>query len=260
VAFYTPLTKPEQLPKLGADIEREVMDWKAPGAVGATPFHKAKDVAAFANHLGGVILVGVCEGKGGKLSKYERMNAKTAQQVADAFSRAIEQKCDPVPDIDPVPFESDTAPGQVVLAVNVAPSLRLVGVKAEVDKKVDGWDSNDKAFVYPVRTGTVTRFLRASELPMMMTPHVRRVAVLLSRIPVNERIRIIWHGRDMPEFLFLGVDEEKNVMRYKHADKPTERTLPLDGIASVYEGETSPDDHRFGWRIIPSSDLIASRK
>jgi len=45
VAFYTPPTKPEQLPKLDADIEREVMDWKAPGAVGATPFHKAKDVA-----------------------------------------------------------------------------------------------------------------------------------------------------------------------------------------------------------------------
>jgi hypothetical protein len=194
-----------------------------------------------------VILVGACEGKGGKLSKYEWMDARTAQQVADAFSRAIEQKCDPVPDIDPRPLESDNASGKVVLAVNVAPSLRLVGVKAEVDRQVDGWDSNDKAFVYPVRTGTVTRFLRASELPMMMTPHVRRVAVLMSRIPVNVRI------------IFLGVDEEKNVMRYKHTDTPAERTLPLDGIASVYEGET-PDGNRFGWRIIPNSDLIASNK
>lgn len=48
-------------------------------------------------------------------------------------------------------------------------------------------------------------------------------------------------------------------MRYKSIDTPTERTLPLDGIASVYEGET-PDGTRFGWRILPSSDLIASNK
>lgn len=259
VAFYNPLTKPEQLPKPDTDIEREVMDWKAPGQMSQSAFHKAKDVAAFANHLGGVILVGACEGRGGKLAKYEWMDQKQAQQVADALSQAVAQKCDPIPDVSLVPIANETEPAKVVLAVNVAPSLRLVGVKAEV-AAVDDWDDKNKAFVYPVRTGTVTRFLTASELPMMMTPHIRRVAVLLSRIPVNAHIRIVWHRRDLePEFLFLGVDEEQNVMRYKSIDTPTERTLPLDGIASVYEGET-PDGTRFGWRILPSSDLIASNK
>ncbi len=47
-----------------------------------------------------------------------------------------------MPDIDPIPLESDTASGKLVLAVNVAPSPRLVGVKAEVSQ-IDGWNSND---------------------------------------------------------------------------------------------------------------------
>ena len=84
---------------------------------------------------------------------------------------------------------------------NKSSTIWLVGVRAEV-ADVDDWDDRNKAFVYPVRTGTVTRFLTASELPMMMTPHIRRVAVLLSRIPVNAHIRMVWHRRDLePEFL-----------------------------------------------------------
>jgi len=255
VPFYKPLTKPGELPKLDADIEREVMDWKAPGAVGGTPFHKAKDVAAFANHLGGVLLVGACEGKGGKLSKYEWMDAKTAQQIADEFSRAIEQKCDPVPNIDPAPLESEDQPGKVALAINVAPSLRLIGVKAQLDSKVEGWDSNDKAYVYPMRTGTTTRFLRASELPMYMTPQTRRAAILLSQIPKDARVRIIYkRGTSEPELFFDGVEEEQNRVRFRKLEGPGFVTLPLDGVAYVYYGET-PDGHREGWRIHPTRDI-----
>ncbi len=175
--------------------------------------------------------------------------------MAGEFSNAIAQKCDPVPDVDPVTVCDASDPTRLVLAINVRPSLRLIGVKAQVDKGVDDWNSDDKAFVYPVRTGTITRFLTPSELPMFMTPHVRRVAVLLSRIPLNARVRVIWKRRDMePEFHFLGVDEENNVVHLKNTEGENKRSLPLDCIATVYEGETS-DATRFGWRIVPMDAL-----
>lgn len=56
---FQPLVRPTPLPDINDAIERVVMDWKVKPA--QYPFEKAKDVAAFANHLGGCILIGAHE-------------------------------------------------------------------------------------------------------------------------------------------------------------------------------------------------------
>lgn len=72
VPTFIPLAKPLQLPTIGRTIERPVMDWKVKPAKHS--FERAKDVAAFANHLGGTLLIGAHElnEERRKLDEYDR--------------------------------------------------------------------------------------------------------------------------------------------------------------------------------------------
>ena len=241
---------------LDSDIEREVTDWKAPGQTKVTPFHKAKDVAAFANHLGGALIIGACEGKAstGKLAKWEGMTQVEANNLASEYSRSLEQKCDPTPTIDPMVLTCPGDDSKVVLVINVAASLRLVGVKADIDKRVEGWDEKNKALVYPVRTGNTTQYLTASELPMYMSPEVRRVAIMLHRIKVGAAVKIRYSRLSPGGGVFDSVEEERNVVNFKSPAGGNDGfSLPLDGIVSVYE--TSDGPNRRVWWIIPKQEL-----
>jgi hypothetical protein len=62
------------LPTIGSAIERPVMDWKVKAALNA--FEKAKDVAMFANHLGGTLLIGAAEAQG-HLGAYVGMSPRS---------------------------------------------------------------------------------------------------------------------------------------------------------------------------------------
>ncbi len=60
--LFRPLIKPWPLPSIGAaNTERAVLDWKT--RLAEKSFERAKDIAAFANHLGGTLLIGACEVK-----------------------------------------------------------------------------------------------------------------------------------------------------------------------------------------------------
>lgn len=234
VPFFVPLTPPLGLPPLGAAIERAVMDWKSVDA--GPPFHKAKDVAAFANHLGGTLLIGACE-KDGQLDAYRGMSPAEAGAVRDAYSKAIKDKCQPHPTVD---FEEYPAPddqAKRIVAVNVWPSLLLVGVEIAAHKPTEGYGGT--SFVYPVRSGTDATYLEPSQIAMYMTPHVRRIAVLLSRVPKGTAIRIKEpHGYDYGEYsAYLdAVIEEQNIATFLDAEgvKPMRR-IPLDRITTVFE-------------------------
>jgi hypothetical protein len=60
MAGFEPITKPEQLPPEGTTIETLGRDFKKL-APSLNPPEMAKDVAAFANRIGGVIIVGAIE-------------------------------------------------------------------------------------------------------------------------------------------------------------------------------------------------------
>jgi hypothetical protein len=143
-------------------------------------FERAKDVAAFANHLGGTLLIGAQE-LNGQLQAYVGMPPTDAGAVRNDYSKAVADRCMPRPTIDFEEYDDPGDPAKRIVAINVEPSLNLVGVKISGDKDKEGYGGI--AYVFPVRSGIDARYLESGQLAMFMTPHVRRVAVLLSKIP-----------------------------------------------------------------------------
>jgi hypothetical protein len=189
---YRRITEPAHLPTPGEDYERPAIDFKSKYAVYRmkgnpakwNTFEIAKDVAMFANALGGTILVGAKEDRTKHvLDSYEPMTDVEAGALTQAFDTAVQDRCSPRPrfDCDRVPKD-----GGVLLAVNVEPFPgQPVGVYAKADKE-DGWGGSD-AWAFPYRTGTQCIFTRPEHLPMLIDPRARRTAILLEKIPVEHR-------------------------------------------------------------------------
>jgi len=70
---------------------------------------------------------------------------------------------------------------------------------------------------------------------MLMSPDVRRHAVMLAKIPINTRVhvRVIVAAtgdfRSEHDWIFASVDEQDNVAKFSGDNR-----LPLDRILSVY--------------------------
>jgi hypothetical protein len=187
----------------------------------------AKDVAAFANALGGVILVGADEDKKrGLLGQYRRLTAEEAKATRDACGEAVETLCSPKPMFEMVNVPSDA--GVVVVVVNVWPFPgQAVGVRTEPN-----------GFSFPVRTGADTIFLLPEQLPMLMLPELRRVVTLLRAIPEGATIAYNHtagqevHSRPR----FVRVDERDNVVRLI-SEGGTSIVIALDFIKAVWKAE-----------------------
>ena len=232
---FEPFTDATPLPKKGAGYERAILDLKW-DTERTTDFHKAKDVAAFANYLGGTLLIGV-EEEHGCVKEYHPLTAKDVDAVQTAFSKAVGYRCAPPPVVDSARIRHE---GGFVLALNVWPHLSaLVGVKVDAHKPTEGYGGTSYAF--PIRTLTDTIFLTAEQLPMFMQPSVRRAVVLLQSIPKGARIvihnRAIKSGNveELTGIVGVDVDELKNVARFKFERSENLRMFPLDLIVSVFE-------------------------
>ncbi|MFT3697733.1 MAG: ATP-binding protein [Kofleriaceae bacterium] len=199
-------------------------------------FERAKDVAAFANHLGGTLLIGASE-VDGELKAYVGLSVKDAEAVRDDYSKAVADRCQPRPAIDFEQFDCESDPTKRIVAINVQPSLNLVGVKVRADKTNEGFGG--ELYAYPVRSGTDARYLAPGELAMFMTPQIRRAFVLLSRIPPKTLVTIAKStpppsvSRISMTWAFDGVDEEQNLVRFMTETKPV--NLPLDRVLTAYQ-------------------------
>lgn len=132
---------------------------KHPGAKGKTltPEQEfAKDVAALANHQGGVLFIGVDE-ESGAAAKILPMTDTTVEQEEQRLRLALANFMAPLGVVDfvPVPIEA----GGFALAVVVPPSPRSPHA---VLKKTT--EDGTKPLRYPVRHGRDTRWLEESEV------------------------------------------------------------------------------------------------
>lgn len=240
---FRPQVQPIPLPQIGDAIERVVMDWKVKPA--NFPFEKAKDVAAFANHLGGCILIGAAEDKG-QLAKYVGMPPDEAGKVRDDYSKAVVQRCQPPPSVDFEEYKDPHDGTKRIVAINVWPSLNLIGVKIDTDKSKEGFGG--PAFVYPVRSGTDAMYLQPVQLPMYITAQVRRIAVMLARIPDGATVQLIETRLDNSKidkaYTFDGVAEDANLVKFRVLGSDAVLHVPLDRVLTVYEG---PDAT---WRVV----------
>lgn len=148
----------------------------------------AKDIAAFANSIGGIILVGAQEeARGtGRLKAYRPIPEMEAKEIRAAYNTAARDHCRPSPDIRPEILPKDDG---YIVAVNVQPFFsQPVGVKIQTDKgpnrkSIDAW-------FFPLRIGVTTQFLNPEQLHMLMLTDVRRAAYLISSIPRDLRDKV----------------------------------------------------------------------
>jgi hypothetical protein len=227
---FEPITTEEQVTRAGELPERSMLDFKAKYDA-SKHFEMAKDVAAFANHLGGALVIGAAETTAGV--RWVPMAAADAKQLEGAFNTAVAQRCRPAPVVD---LERITVQGGVVLVVNVLPSMALVGVKITGDK-ADGY--GDPAWVFPLRVGSNADYLRPEMLPMYMVPDVRRKVLLLQQIPADSRVSVIFRIEDKapvgPGFWqFVGVDERSNAIRLRPMNSTDDKVCPIDALKSAF--------------------------
>ena len=146
----------------------------------------AKDIAAFANALGGVLLIGADDNSGRLLYPGVRLRPDgSGQSVADvkAIYEAAAKMCSPTPVVDVVAM--DQAPGVTVVAVNVDPYVDQA-VAAPTTGGTPGW-------VFPIRRASLTEPLTPETLAMHMNREIRRAVIMLSNISSEARCNVTVH-------------------------------------------------------------------
>jgi Putative DNA-binding domain len=239
--FFAPITDPTHLPSEGAGYETTLIDIKGldpkspvGGRFTYASSEIAKDVAAFANALGGTILIGAHEDrKRGVLGKYCPLTDEEAKIATKTIDGAILTHCSPRPTHLTTRIKSG---GGFVVAVNIFPFIgQLVGY---ADSNEDG-----RAFRFPCRVGAETSWIRPEQFAMYMIPLVRRTIVLLEGItPKNHaNVAITVNGTlTYRSGFFMEVRADWNVAVFMAAKvSATEKSrkavhIPLDQIKSVF--------------------------
>ncbi len=190
---FVPIRDPAQLPKPGAAdaVEGHVLDFKS-WHVGKSysALEVAKDVAAFANASGGVLIYGA-DPDGLKLKQYRGPPQADAELWVKRVDEIVQQRCAPPPIIEPRAM-SDPEGKSWVVVVNAHPSTgQAVGVR--VLAKDDEWldpetgkparqVKGEDAFLFPMRAGEGTRWLNPEQIAMLMIPKLRRAIAQLREI------------------------------------------------------------------------------
>lgn len=171
----------------------------------------AKDVAAFANHVGGTLVVGSREGD----PRAPGLSEDDAHKTADAYERAARDRCVPRPQVASRVFpQGPSQAGFFIVVVNIEPSPeQLVGAMAPLYNRNDAPVSSD-AWRFFVRVGKDNMPLTPDQLPMYMNAKTRRIAILLDAIPSDKRELTIFWRRPGNQF-----DE-----------KPVEKSCKLDRV------------------------------
>lgn len=133
----------------------------------------AKDVAAFANTVGGALIIGAREGDT-EPDYSSPLQSDYAAKIESMVDEAVRDFCRPSPTVHvrtiPIPTEN----GKVILVVNV---------EAFVDQPVAArHEADPRAWRFPHRVGRHTEFLFPEQLPMYMNSKARRAKLMLLRV------------------------------------------------------------------------------
>lgn len=241
-----------ELPVVGSRVEGSTLDIKGdysqPDPL-AQKLEMAKDVAAFANSIGGRIIVGAYEASDGTLAKYVPLDVARVRLIADAFDLAVKERLSPPPvfDVQTVSALGDSAPGIVVVTVQAYPG-QPVGVRVPIPKALHG--NGEDAFRFPVRVGTRTVYFEPHQLGLIMDAHYRRIAQLLGQIPIADDVYMQGSNGAGTVVTLVRVDVLGNVFAVKtrgngRARVPAStRAFPIDSIQTVYRA--SPER----WHVI----------
>jgi hypothetical protein len=252
MGLYQRVRTSEHVPTTGATFEGATFEMKGGGINKADDGEMAKDVAAFANAAGGVIVVGVDHNNG--TAQRCPLERDDAGELVELYSAAVGDRCSPRPFMEPFVIDVGPEPGRspdkrFVVAVNVWPYPdQPVGVTYSVMGKRGLPSDIGEAFKFPLRVGAHTRFLRPEKIPMFLSSEIRRMAILIDQIPASERSSVeilsrfydqsATQGREnaFRRVTIVEVDPMKNCVRcqFQSSDR-RELIVPLDSVAKVWK-------------------------
>ena len=154
--------------------ESEDHDYKAAPELRAQEL--AKDVAAFANSGGGVIIVGIDEDRLGSLAALVPVAAN--DQELRRVTQVIASQIHPYPS-----FRL-----KAVSAEDGQPSYYLIIIESSVDTPHAVSNNEASVMKYPVRSGTTTRYLREPEVAARYRDRIAGVGIQM------ERLESVWTG------------------------------------------------------------------
>jgi len=262
MATYKPIETIEDLPHTTSARENLVLDFKSTVATKVW-WELAKDVAAFANHVGGTLLIGASE-KSPDGVHYNGLDADEAESITKAYENAVAEHCLPRPIVRVIPIP--VLDGKRVVAVNVEPFPdQPVGARVPTLNRNDE-PTTSNGFQFPMRTGRDTRHLTPDQLPLLTNAVVRRNVVLLERIPSpvgDTNVLLVWRHPNntttprptITPLASVKVDVLANLIfaEIREGTMLIKIEVPLDDIETVWESRID------GWNIRVRGFIIENR-
>jgi hypothetical protein len=191
---YQRIERTEDLPPPGAlnarVREKQDLDFKT-FVDEREMWEHAKDIAAFANALGGVILVGADNTTNPTVLTYPGVAGQTVADIMRIYEKAGAM-CSPAQNVDVVPIKEPG--GADLVAVNVDPSVDQV-VASPGGRKGTGILGH--LWRFPIRRGSQTDDVTPEDLAMFMNRQVRRAHLMLASIPPEQRTKATFYSPDV---------------------------------------------------------------
>ncbi len=203
----------------------------------------AKDIAAFANHLGGVILLGAVEEPDG-LPDLKGLPPGVVTTLQNAYYDAALKRCQPPALIACVRIPWDD--GKEMLAVNVqARADGIIGAQFWTPNKGGKLEATN-AWQFPLRVVRDNQPMPLEQAMLHMSSRTRRAAILLEGIPEAERAAVQFlyivpsEGRPYRLEAKIGrVEVAKNMLPFSVANSGItvvhSQFMPLDDVDTVWE-------------------------
>lgn len=141
----------------------------------------AKDIAAFANSAGGSIFVGISEDRSTRrVAGYSHLTSESIKEHTDAIEKAG-RLLNPTPVFAITPSKVNDEHILIVTINSSGHSPVGVTVAPTQEKGL----SQEPSFRFPMRVSTNTVYLSPNQLSLLMESRTRRVAAVLSGIPLT---------------------------------------------------------------------------
>lgn len=188
----------------------------------------AVDLAAFANTFGGTLLIGVAEkSNGAKKVASGFVPGINVEEIRKIVHTHVSEIISPKIDVQVVPIDVS---GSLVVAINVEPSINLVGVCLDRDRR---------SFSFPYRTEFGNQFMTFEEVEKRMADNKTRAMYLKLKkyIPSGGKVNVYPApiANNKIEWRFEWIHNSENEIRldqngYRSID------IPISFIEEVWNG------------------------
>lgn len=253
--FWQPWSQSNALALARTAHEKTVLDLKTRYDL-ARPtcvFELAKDMAAFANALGGTVLVGTSEQSDSLGRKTGHIEAFVPtvddQALIKAATTAARDLCEPAITVEPEIIKLTAAEQATIVSKPLAHDVTLVALNVHplvaAPGAVAACDASGtripNAYRFPLRFLEGTKWLKPEELAFHMNSHERRIYLLLAQVPRDREVQV-WDkgqgglgGKRVARLTDL--DAERMIAKLEFGNDKVLAHVPLTFVTAVWLDE-----------------------